>query len=104
MKTITFTITDDDQEILDGIRSFALATGWQEKVENPDYDPEVEGSLQEIDNPVTDAEHGNDRLWDFVKQTIIAYNAQAGAEAGRSQAIAATESQLANTSYNLTVE
>lgn len=85
MKTLWFGITGKDADIQMGMDTFAKATGWTAKVKDADG--------VEVDNPTSSINHGSQKLWDFVQDTVVGYNATLGAEAGRTQAIAATKAK-----------
>lgn len=94
-KTLWFGMTAETKEIQDGVVTFATATGWKPKIT-------VDG--EEVDNPKTAIEHGGDMLWNYIKETVKSYNANLGADAGRKQAIEATEARLESVTHEASVD
>ena len=94
-KSINFTLSGEDKEIDDGIIGFAKATGWT---------PTVIIDGEEVDNPVTVEEHGSNKMFEYLKDTLIAYNADWGAEWGRKQAMEETEARLSEVQHTLNVQ
>lgn len=93
--TLYFSLTGDENVITNGVRTFALATGWTEKII-------LDG--EEIDNPVTDQDHASNKIYGFVSDVILGYNAQLGAEAGRKAAMEQTQSAYDNITHEITIE
>lgn len=107
MAKTTFIINAPDKtkaEIEADMVTLATARGWTEKIQNPEYDPEVEGSLEEIDNPVTAKDFVKEIVANFLKDQMRAIAADEGARAGRSQALATVNADLEKYDSTLSVE
>lgn len=94
-KTLWFGLTGDQSIIENGVRTFALATGWQEKIV-------VDG--EEVDNPVTDQDHASGKLYNFVSEVIQSYSANLGAEAGRKAALEQVSNAYVNVTHEISIE
>jgi len=93
--TLYFSLTGDENVITNGIRTFALATGWTEKVTQ-------EGV--EIDNPVTYQDHASEKLYSFISDVVKSYNANLGADAGRKSTLEETEAAYTGITHQISIE
>lgn len=96
-------MTGEEQELLDGINTYALDQGWQEKIPNENYDPEDPESPLEIDNPESIMEFANRMFWNHISNSIISYNKKLGEKAGGEQAEQLTKQRLDDIQYNTTI-
>ena len=87
MPNLVYTIPFPDIETLNAQKdTFALATGWKPKVIN------TEGA--EVDNPITQLEHGRLMLNAYMQNSVTAYLATQAAEAARMATIDAATAQF----------
>lgn len=98
MKTLWFGITHDDAKIDQGVLTFAIATGWKDKI------PSTEDPKILIDNPVSPIDHSGDKIWEYISQTVIGYNAQKGQELGRENAIQSTLNGFVGIAHETSIE
>lgn len=84
MASITLTIPNSEAaRVLDG---FAAYHRYRVTIDNPDYDPNVEGSLVTIPNPETKIQFAKKKIIEFIKESVSAAEERATLEAARDAA------------------
>lgn len=94
-KTIWFGVTGDEEIITQGVRTFAIATGWTETII-------MDGEI--VANTISECDHTSAKLYDFISEVVIAHNANLGAESGRELAINQTRSAYKEVTHELSIE